>query len=94
MARLGSRVLPVALLLVAAYFMAPAFVSGQAPQTVPEQTVPFAAAVAGAALPLLAAQPAMAYEYLMPPGIYFVGVFLALLSAFVIIPSFVFPGED
>ena len=53
MARLSSAALPLALLVVAALLLAPAFVPSAAPRT-------DAAAAAGVALPLLASQPALA----------------------------------
>ena len=56
----GSSALPVVLLALAALFVAPAFVPTPAPRAAPEATV--AAISAGAVLPLLTAQPAMAEE--------------------------------
>ena len=58
----GSSALPLVLLALAALFVAPAFVPSPAPRAAPEAST--AALVAGAALPLLTAQPAMAEERL------------------------------
>ena len=56
----SSSALPVVLLALAALFVAPAFVPSPAPRAAPEASA--AAITAGAMLPLLTAQPAMAED--------------------------------
>ena len=58
----SSSALPVALLALVALFVAPAFVPSPAPRAAPEASA--AAITAGAVLPLLTAQPAMAEDCL------------------------------
>ncbi|CAE7260242.1 Fam135a [Symbiodinium pilosum] len=87
----GSSALPLVLLALAALFVAPAFVPSPAPRAAPEAST--AALVAGAALPLLTAQPAMAEDYMMPPSWPFLVVFAG--GAFLLLGAgnFIFPGE-
>ena len=56
----SSSALPVVLLALAALFVAPAFVPSPAPRAAPEASA--AAVTAGALLPVLTAQPAMAED--------------------------------
>jgi len=56
----SSSALPVVLLALAALFVAPAFVPSPAPRGAPEASA--AAVAAGALLPVLTAQPAMAED--------------------------------
>ncbi|CAJ1349200.1 unnamed protein product [Effrenium voratum] len=81
-----SSFLPV--LLVAALFVVPAFVPSPAPRVSPH-----AAAAAGAVPLLLVAQPALAEDYMMPPSWPFVGVFILLASALLVVGNFIFPGK-
>merc|ERR1711865_1356279 len=84
MTRSSSATLSVALLLVAAYFVAQAFVSSPVPRAAPEGLS--VAVAAGAALPLLASQPALATqdrELAGPTSIVLVIAFLGGLAAFI-----------
>mmetsp|Transcript_77141 Transcript_77141/g.139211 ORF Transcript_77141/g.139211 Transcript_77141/m.139211 type:complete len:106 (+) Transcript_77141:168-485(+) len=94
MARSGSRVLAVSLLLLAALYAAPAFVSAPAPRTEATEAPSMGLAVAAGMLPLIAATPAMASgDYMMPPSWPFLLVFLVLASALLVVGNFIFPGE-
>ncbi|CAE7568509.1 Fam135a [Symbiodinium natans] len=87
----SSSALPVALLALVALFVAPAFVPSPAPRAAPEASA--AAITAGAVLPLLTAQPAMAEDYMMPPSWPFLVVFIAGAFALLVVGNFIFPGE-
>mmetsp|Transcript_38402 Transcript_38402/g.78581 ORF Transcript_38402/g.78581 Transcript_38402/m.78581 type:complete len:93 (+) Transcript_38402:78-356(+) len=87
----STSALPVVLLALAALFVAPAFVPSPAPRASPEASA--AAVTAGALLPVLTAQPAMAEDYMMPPSWPFLVVFLGGAFALLVAGNFIFPGE-